>query len=100
MTTPMTTTRPTRGQQRILDLANRANRRLRGERRPDGKTVYSIIEVAPQAPPRTVMTVHPRMVAQLLEAGWIAEAGSTATEWGYVVTRSGTLAEHGPTAEE
>ena len=99
MTRLMTTTRPTRGQQRLLDLANRAVRRLRGERRADGAAVYHILELSETQPPRVIMEVHPRMVAQLLAAGWIEWARGTATAWDYRVTPEGTAAEHGPTRE-
>ncbi len=67
-----TSPRPTRGQQRILAFAGRVNRRLRGQRAANGDVLYHLVELEPNQPPHIVQTVHPRMVASLLAAGWLA----------------------------
>lgn len=87
------TPKPTRGQQRILHLAGRANRRLRGHRdAATGEVSYRIVELSALPPPRDVMRVHPRMVTQLQDAGWIEVAQGNKSEWEYRVTESGVAA--------
>ena len=84
-----TPTRPTRGQQRILDFASRGNRRLRGQRTASGEHEYRIVELSATPPPREVMRVTARMVDSLVVAGWIMVAQQV---WEYRVTQIGIAA--------
>ena len=98
MTTPQL---PTRGQQRILQFAARANRRLRGHRdEVSDERTYRIIELSQEPPPRDVMPVTPQMVASLQAAGWIEVALGTRTDWEYRVTQAGIAAANGPSRQQ
>jgi hypothetical protein len=89
------TPRPTRGQQRILQLCCRTAYVLLGER-ASGVPHYRIQE---RGTGRVVMApVSVVMVTQLTQLGWIEPAtGGNASEWTYRVTTAGIAAANGPT---
>lgn len=94
--------RPTRGQQRILQLCCRVTYVLWAEDARTNAQVrnvhYYIIERGTRLMVQQVVT---RMVNALLEAGWIEHVpGGNANEWTYRVTEAGIAAANGPTRGE
>jgi hypothetical protein len=84
------------GQRRILDFAGRGNWRLVAYRRPGSEWVYEIIELSVRSgeEPRSIMIVTPKMVKNLVDAGWIERAGRIRYRngWWYRVTETGRYA--------
>lgn len=93
----MTTARlPTRGKQRVLQFASRANWRLFGSAAADGAVVYQIVELSNTQPPRVVMDVTAFMVTSLVDAGWIERTRGDRQTWEYRLTPAGIEAANGP----
>lgn len=94
------TPRPTRGQQRILQLCCRTAYVLCATQRTygDGDVYYRIRD---RADGRAVQMVTTAMVNSLRQAGWIEHVpGGNANGWTYRVTESGIAAANGPTRGE
>lgn len=95
---------PTRGQQRIIQFAARANHLLVSEQWPGAsEPEYNIRERGIYGAGRLIQTVTPKMFVRLLREGWIERLPrhpqQPVTAIHYRVTEAGTAAANEPPRE-